>query len=1168
MLKYYSLVNLFWQSALILSASGFAVVLGNRANAQIQPDNTLGEQNSIVNDIDALNKRIDGGVKLDANLFHSFQEFNVSEGGSVYFANPQGITDIFSRVTGSNPSNIFGKLGVLGDANLYLINPNGIVFGENASLDVGGSFVATTANGIEFGERGSFSASNPEVPRLLSVNPSALFFNAVENQAGIQNNSVVGLRVADGKSVLLVGGNVNFDGGRLFAAGGRVDLGGLAAPGNVNIFFDGDNLKLGFPENLTRADVSFTNNANVLISTGGNIAVNARDLNVSQSLIGSVFSSVISKGVEGKAGNIEINTTDTTTIDGTISTAAIFNGLADGSGSAGNIIINTGSLNVIGNTQIFSLTNGEGNAGNVTITAKDKVSISGINSKISLIGSFTAASGVGNGADISIQAREFSLAESTISTSSLGKGSAGNIQIKATDSVFVSEGSRISSETFGQGNAGSIDIEADNLVSFDGVGSKNRVRQVSSQVNPLRVAAPEFTEERIGGDINIKTGTLLMSNTELSTSTYGKGNAGNVQVKATDAVSLVDALILSTVETGGDGEGGNIDINAATLTLRDSAQLVTITREASNNKPAGIGDAGDVNVKVSGLVDIVGEKNELSSGIFSYVDTGTEGNGGNITIDSGSFSLTDGARLQASTFGKGNAGDVNVKVNGLVHIAGEKNGLYSRISSAVATGAEGNGGNITIDSGFFLLEDGARLRASTYGKGNAGNVKVTTTDTVFLARNALILSTVEAGGKGEGGDIDVNASTLTLQEGAQLLTLIRGTSYTDTQTAVGRGNAGNVNVRVSGLVDIAGENGLYSGIYSVADTGTVGNAGNITIDSGTFSLRDGALINARTKTDGQGGDVIVNTDIFEALNGGQLVAITSGNGSAGKITVNASEKTTISGRDPNYDNRLVQFPDYVPIIGTNSGLFVNSSGSGNTGDIEVNSPQITLDKQGTLNAESTSENGGDINLTSDLLLMRRGAEISTNAGIAQQEGNGGDININSKFIVAPSQENSDITANAFSGAGGNVEILSQGIFGIEPRNQQTDKSDITASSELGVPGNLNLTDPDDSSIRNNLSELPENQIDTNTIIANSCIVRSNEENGTFLITGSGGLLINPSDAPLSKYSTGSIRSIPSNSEKSPAYTTHRKWKIGDPVIEPQGVYKLPNGQLVLSRECK
>ena len=497
----------------------------------------------------------------------------------------------------------------------------------------------------------------------------------------------------------------------------------------------------------------------------------------------------------------------------------------------------------------------------------------------------------------------------------------------------------------------------------------------------------------------------------------------------------------------------------------------------------------------------------------------------------------------------------------------KKNDIPSGIFSYVDTGTEGDGGNITVDSGSFLLRDGARLRASTYGIGDAGNVKVTTTDTVSLAGNALILSTVEVGGEGQGGNIDINAATLSLTDGAQLLTLIRGASDTDTQPG-GRGDAGNVNVKVNGSVDIAGKkNDSYSGIYSVADTGTVGNAGNITIDSGSFLLRDGALINARTKTDGQGGNVTVNTDIFEALEGGQLIAITSSNGNAGKITVNASEKTTISGSDPDYNNRLIQFPDYVVLVGFNSGLFVSSSGSGSTGDIEVNSPQITLDNQGTFNANSTSGNGGNINLTSDLLLMRRGAQISTNAGTAQQGGDGGNININSKFIVALPQENSDITANAFSGTGGNVEILSQGIFGIEPRDRQTDKSDITASSELGVPGNLNLTDPDDSSIRNNLNDLPDNQIDTNTIIANSCVVRNDQQNGTFLITGSGGLPINPSDAPLSSYSTGSIRSIPSNSEKSPASTTRTNWKIGDSVVEPQGVYKLPNGQLVLSREC-
>jgi filamentous hemagglutinin family protein len=1164
MLNHSSLVNLLWRSALILTTSGLAVVFGNSASAQIQPDNTLGTQNSIVNDIDALNKRIDGGIKLDANLFHSFREFNVSEGGSVYFANPQGITDIFSRVTGNNPSNIFGKLGVLGDANLFLINPNGIVFGENASLDLQGSFVATTANGIEFGEQGVFSASNPEVPRLLDVNPSALFFNAVNNQAGIQNNSVapagtnpaggnaLGLRVADGKSLLLVGGDVSMDGGQLNAYGGRVELGGLAAPGNVNLLFEGDNLKLGFPENVTRADVSLTNKANVgVISKGGSVAVNARNLNI---LGSSIVSGVSSGGVNTQAGNIEINTTNTTTIDGTSSTTSfsgIASGLVGGSGSAGDITINTGSLDVI-NAVIGSLTNGEGNAGNVTITAKDKVSLT--NGGIT---SIVASSDGGNGANVSIEAQEISFANSAIITNSIGKGSSGNIQIKAYDSVFVTGSSTISSDTFGQGNAGSIDIEAGNLISFDGVGSNDRTRQVSSRVNPLIVSTPEFTGKRIGGDINIKTGSLLMKDAKLETSTYGKGNAGNVKVTTLDTVSLADAEIISTVEAGGDGQGGNIDINTTTLLLNNGAELETSTY--------GKGNAGNVKVTATDGVSLAGAY------IFSTVEAGGVGQGGNIDINAATLSLTDGAQLQTSTdeasntqsAGQGDAGNVNVKVTGSVDIAGEKNGIPSAVFSSVETGTKGDGGNITIDSGSFSLTDGALLRASTFGIGDAGNVKVTATDTVSLT-DAKIFSTVEAGGEGHGGNIDINAATLSLTDGAQLLTLTRGAS--DTQPP-GKGNAGNVQVKVSGSVDIAGEkNGFYSGIYSVADTGTVGNAGNITIDSGSFSLRDGALINARTKTDDQGGNVTVNTDIFEALNGGQMVAITSGNGSAGKIIVNASEKTTISGSDPNYDNRLVQFPDYVPIIGTNSGLFVNSSSLGNTGDIEVNSPQIILDNQGKLDANSTSGNGGNINLTSDLLLMRHGAEISTNAGTAQQGGDGGNININSKFIVAPSQENSDITANAFSGTGGNVEILSQGIFGIEPRDRQTDKSDITASSELGVPGNLNLTDPDDSSIRNNLSDLPDNQIDTNTIIANSCIVRSNEQNGTFLITGSGGLPQNPSDAPLSNYSTGSIRPIPSNSEKAPA-SNRQSWKIGDPVVEPQGVYKLPNGQLVLSREC-
>ncbi len=241
----------------ILASSRYPVF----AQSNIIPDDTLGSESSIVVPIDSGGLPIDaisGGATRGSNLFHSFKEFNVGEGRSSYFLNnDNNLQNILTRVTGNNPSNILGTLGILkptgitSNPNLYLINPNGIVFGENASLDVGGSFVASTADGIQFGEQGIFSATNLEKSSLLSVNPSALFFNAVNSQSAIVNRSratstllgrafngdanrpINGLQVLDGKSLLLVGGNVSLDGGKLFAPGGRVDLASIAGKGRV-----------------------------------------------------------------------------------------------------------------------------------------------------------------------------------------------------------------------------------------------------------------------------------------------------------------------------------------------------------------------------------------------------------------------------------------------------------------------------------------------------------------------------------------------------------------------------------------------------------------------------------------------------------------------------------------------------------------------------------------------------------------------------------------------------------------------------------------------------------------------------------------------------------------------------------------------------------------------
>ncbi|NJO27426.1 MAG: S-layer family protein, partial [Richelia sp. SL_2_1] len=634
----------------------------------------------------------------------------------------------------------------------------------------------------------------------------------------------------------------------------------------------------------------------------------------------------------------------------------------------------------------------------------------------------------------------------------------------------------------------------------------------------------------------------------LSASTFGEGKAGNVTVTAKDTVSLTDARIFNRVEAGGVGNGGNITVNAGSLNLTEGARLSAAT--------FGKGNAGNVTLTANDTVSLT------DANIFSTVQAGGVGDGGNITVNAGSFNLAEGAALSASTFGEGKAGSVTVTAKDTVSLTD------ANIFNRVQAGGVGNGGNITVDAGSFNLTEGARLSAATFGKGNAGNVTLTANDTVSLTGSAFIFSTVEAGAVGKGGDININTANLTLQDAGVILTLTREESNNQPG---GRGNAGNVNVNVSGVVDIAGtEDGFSSGIRSGVLQGTEGKGGDITINADSLKLRDGAILNAPTENNQKGGDITVNVKVFEALNGGQVITTTSSDGPAGKITVNATQKIIIN-NSANFSDRFAKLPERVFNIleendDANSGFFVSSTGSGNTGNIEINSPKITLDNQGILNAESESVNGGNINLNvSELFLLRRGSQITTNTGTTQQGGNGGNITINAPngFIVAFPKENSDITANAFTGTGGNVQINSQGIFGIEPRTEQTAQSDITASSQLGVPGNVNLTTPDNSNIQNSLTELLENPIDSEALIATSCVVRSRERNGTFFITGSQGFPYRPGDAVPSVYSTIGVQSVTNSISEKP----RRRWEIGDPIVEPSGVYRLENGQRILSREC-
>jgi filamentous hemagglutinin family protein len=207
--------------------------------AQVVSDGTL---NTTVNSPDGQNFTVEDGNRSGSNLFHSFQEFSIPTGGSALFNNASDVQNIFSRVTGGSISNIDGLIRANGGANLFLINPNGIIFGNSARLDIGGSFIGSTANSVRFADGVEFSAVNPDNSSLLTIsipiglqfgqNPNAI---AVNNQPSLNPSLNPGLFIKPGQRLSLIGGDIILNGGRLTALGGQVELAGLAQSGVISL---------------------------------------------------------------------------------------------------------------------------------------------------------------------------------------------------------------------------------------------------------------------------------------------------------------------------------------------------------------------------------------------------------------------------------------------------------------------------------------------------------------------------------------------------------------------------------------------------------------------------------------------------------------------------------------------------------------------------------------------------------------------------------------------------------------------------------------------------------------------------------------------------------------------------------------------------------------------
>ncbi len=763
------------------------------AQSNILPDDTLGTEASQivpnVNNLDGIpSTLIEGGAERGENLFHSFEEFNISQGQGAYFLVPNNaIQNVLTRVTGNNPSEINGILGTISNrnfdptsANLFLINPNGMIFGRNASLDVDGSFVGTTANAVGFGEQGFFSATNPQAPPgLLTISPTAFLFNQINAQASIQNNSIAdvdlypidddstfrGLRVPDGKSLLLLGGNVTMDGGDinrggLIALGGRVELGGLAGEGTVGLEVDGNNLSLNFPDGVERSDVTLSNKAGVSVpivsgGNGGSIAVNARNLSMTEnsSLVGGIARG--SGSEQSRAGNINVNATGVIKLNN--ESEIRNNPLQDSRGEGGNINISASTLLFENGGRVDSATFSEVKAGNITVDAQD----------IQLIGKsggedpqesglFTFTESIGNAGNLMVKTNTLAVVNGAqMAAFTDGEGDGGNVTVYAED-VQLRNGAQLSSSTAGEGNAGNITINASDTVIVKGpLDDEQGITLINSDV--LEGSTGN------GGDIAIAARSIILDNRALVAASIFEGQgkddnpsiAGNVNFEASEKIIVNGSSILSEVRPESFGNGGNIKIKAPEVILKNRLRRPDLgdvfgSLVTQMQKGARGDKAGDIEIEADKLLITNTSINALSGG---------SANGGSIKIKASEITLENGSELitQVGEQAEGDADNIEIEADQLLI-------TNSNINAKSAGIGEAGQININLNNN-FLADNGQVLTQSEQSSG--GEISISAKN-IILRNNSDIRATLQFT-KGRGGDIDLSANAIIALEDSDIL---------------------------------------------------------------------------------------------------------------------------------------------------------------------------------------------------------------------------------------------------------------------------------------------------------------------------------------------------------------------------------------------------------------
>jgi filamentous hemagglutinin family protein len=1114
----------------------------NSAQAQITSDGTLPSRVSQDGNV----FQITGGAQAGNNLFHSFQQFSIPTGNTAFFNNASNIVNIISRVTGGSISTIDGLIRANGSANLILINPSGINFGLNAQLNIGGSFLGSTASSLVFEDGTVFSATNPQASPLLTVsvpvglqfgpNPGAIQVEGTGHNLSLEapifspftRGSVTGLKVQPGQTLALVGGDLVLEGGTLTAEGGRIEL-GSAAEGLVSLSSTLQGWTLGYEgvsafkdielRSRSLADasgvgsgsiqvqgrrISVRDGSTVLIQnqgfqSAGNLSVNASEFLEVRGTTpdGSIASTLFTETVGGgKGGDIAISSPRLVVQEGGGISAATFTAAAGGhitvDASESVQLIGFSPVNPSRFSNITAATFGAGRAGDIIVSTGGLTALNGGN-----LGSVTGGIfGTGSGGDITVNATEsvelmgvtpILLAPSQVTAGTGGTGDAGNVTIN-TQRLVVRDGGRVDASTTATGDAGTVTINASESVEVSGTvpGSRNPSLVISS-ANILDPALQQL----------------------LRLPPVPSGNSGDVMIN-TGQLSITDGAQVTT-SNDGLGNAGNVTISARSILLDNEGG---ITAETGGTIPDIFLNQGSTTGEVGGPPPA----GQIPSVFFPQ----TEGNGkgGDIAISTQQLVVRGGAGISTATFTDTTGGNVTVDASESVQVIGFSPANPSSLSFiSTSTFGSGESGDVTISTGRLAILDGGRVGAGTFfATGSGGDLTVNATESVEvigaepsqLAGSLLGPSSLSAG---DAGNLSVNTSRLVVRDGGRI-----------DSSAAGTGDAGSVTINASESVEVSGtvpgtlnptlvsaganiEDEIVQQIFGLPPVPS-GNSGDVTINTGQLRVTDGAQVTARNEGSGNGGNVAIATQSLSVTNGAEVSVLAAGEGDAGTLGVNANS--------------------------------------------------IFLDNQGSISAATAAGGGGDINLQVNSLLMRRNSQIAATAGGASDGGNITLTGLNpADFVVL--LEGSEISANAFQGRGGNIQIDTRGLF-------ICGDCQITATSELGVEGlvTINRLQPNTEL---QVINVPQELAESEEVVALACSTTEGQDRSEFIITGRGGLPPRPTES-LSSENLVSFDSSPST-PKNPSVSAPpaEETDASELPAPARGWYVNPEGVVILAAQA-